>query len=219
MTASSGGVTNAPRVLTAWNEPNHYLQPTFGSVSGGRRAGRFYNALRRLCEKAQFNCTVAAGDFIENNHIRRYTKYFKEGAHIRAGEPPAAWAYHPYRTAFFAPSLAAAKTSYEAIRAGFTGVGTVHYTQVWFTEIGGRYTRTGSETDQVAQSRQRDQLCMAIRLARSYSEITRFYQYELRGGLPWDTGLMDSTGATTRQTYDTYRYYAAKAGSSTNACP
>jgi hypothetical protein len=210
------GGAGAPRIVTAWNEPNDAHQPTFGSATGGQRAGQFFSALRRLCSNT-YNCTVAAGDFIDNNYIGRYTTYFRQGAKMTASNPPAAWAYHPYSSAANSTSLANAESRYAAVKAGFVGVAGSHHTPVWITEIGGFYTKAAGESEATAQARQRTQLCRMIQVARNHSEIKRFYQYELRGGPPFDTGLMDSNG-NKRSVYDTYRYYSAKAGSSSNAC-
>ena len=215
------------RLFTAWNEPNYGKQPTHVNPSGLVRAGVYWNRLNHLCKSRDgnnrlvYNCTVAAGDFADDQTLFPAIEPYKRGMSY-GPHKPAAWALHPYRTMHL--TNAGAQTRVQRFLAAI-GDGP----KLWLTEAGGRVYQYGSK-------RAKTDLCNLMSF-RSFSDrITRIYQYELYGPpvhdadgkdphAPvfqdnFDSALVqndyDSNKLERRPLYSVFQYYSAATG--TNPC-
>ena len=170
-----------------WNEINHVSQPTARSP---RRAAEYYNVVRKQCP----DCTVLAGDVLDQAGMTRYVKQYQR--HLD-GEPEI-WGLHNYadtnrfRTSGLRDLLRAVKGD------------------VWLTETGGivKFGRNFPRDERRAAR----SISFALKLARDNERVKRVYLYNWTGAQPdarFDSGLIGSDG-TARPGYDALK--AALAG-------
>jgi len=137
------GNTMRPRQFSAWNEPNIGGQPTHGPRM--ERAGVYWSRLNHLCKlkntsgKLIYNCTVAAGEMVDDNslfvHLRDYQKGMNYGS-----RPPAEWALHAYHTGHVTPSNTPDKMQAQ-IKRFLKDIGPTP--KLWLTEQGGEVHKFG----------------------------------------------------------------------------
>lgn len=204
------GGKGRPRTFTAWNEPNGDSQPTrvakensgYPGISGLRMAGKYYSALRSRCRDSRFDCTVAAGDFLDKDRYLDGVDDYKKGIANRADDPPIVWALHPYGTVAKVRDATGRARRLEAFVR--TAIGRSSRSKVWITETGGLFN---NRTDAQAT----EDFCKSIALATGNNRVTRYYHYTLQGGGDFDTGLIDANGVF-RDIYQRYAYYSAERG-------
>jgi hypothetical protein len=166
---------------SAWNEENHYLQPT---ARNPRRAADYFNVLSRDCR----HCTVTAADVLDITNMAAWTRDFLRWAHH-----PRVWGLHNYT------DLSAGESwrTEEFLR--------IVPGQVWFTETGGvvwRYEHYNRSFVVHNESYAAEVAGHLISLANVSSRVTRIYYYQWRVSqtlswarkhphtLTWDSGLI-----------------------------
>jgi len=76
----------AVHVFSAWNEENHYIQPTAKSP---KLAASYYKILRRVCP----TCQVVAADMLDDANLASWLKQFLKYTH----GTPRLWGLHNYQ--------------------------------------------------------------------------------------------------------------------------
>jgi hypothetical protein len=76
----------AVRVFSAWNEENHYIQPT---AKNPKLAASYYKILRRVCP----TCQVVAADMLDDANLASWLKQFLKYTH----GTPRLWGLHNYQ--------------------------------------------------------------------------------------------------------------------------
>jgi hypothetical protein len=169
---------------SAWNEENHYLQPTSRNP---QRAAQYFNLLSLYCR----SCSITAADVLDIANMAEWVGKFLHYAHH-----PRLWGLHNYvdlsagsheRTSLFLRMVPG---------------------QVWFTETGGvvwRYEHAngGHRAYYISHSEAYASQVAGhlLALAGISSRITRVYYYQWRvphslswakqhGKLSWDSGLL-----------------------------
>ncbi len=197
---------------TAWNEPDHPVQPTFNHPY---RAGQFWHTAWNAC-RAVPKCTVAAGDFSD---VPAYftAAYFSDYVH-GTSRHPSVWAFHPYYAAHHVreghADLRWLERFTSATQAKSPG------SSIWLTEAGpiraapGKPERTPQEAVD-AMSR----LLTEIPAAPGLEErLKRLYVYQWKGDSGWDSGLVAASNNCARQVYYEFRLVTAGNGGTTR-CP
>jgi hypothetical protein len=165
---------------SAWNEENHYLQPTSRNP---RRAADYFNVLNRDCR----HCTVTAADVLDITNMTEWTRKFLRYAHH-----PRYWGLHNYTDLSAGESWRTAE--FLRIVPG----------QVWFTETGGvvwRYEHYNHSYVVHSESYAAEVASHLIGLANISGRVTRIYYYQWRvpqtlswarkhHTLTWDSGLI-----------------------------
>ena len=179
------------KYYTAWNEPNHRLQPT---ANNPKRAGQYYNKLDALCGNA---CAVLAGDFLDAGLKNSYLTAYKNALERKS---PPLWSYHPYQ--------GGARHGSQRFRDFLSATsGTV-----WLAEAGAHVRDHVSTTDcpatyTVAQKEscaKRD-LEYLYGFGRIGNRVKRFYLYTWTGQSSFDTGLLDYVDGHLRtEPYNSY---------------
>lgn len=182
------------RWYTAWNEPNHPLQPTH---TRPRRAGEYWSILQSQCDADRRNpCAVAAGDFVDSGSLARsgYIGRYREGM----GRWPRLWAWHAYS--------AGRRRSSRSLQAFLeaTSCSSCPRSMVWLTEQGGLVSERKRKTRQSPEKADAD-LRYLLSLPGLSERITRFYVYHWKGDSNWDSGLIDERTNRPRPAYDTFR--------------
>ena len=175
------------REYAPWNEINHVSQPTARSP---RRAAEYYNVLRKQCS----DCTVLAGDVLDQAGMVRYVKQYQR--HLE-GEPET-WGLHNY-----ADTNRFRTSGLRDLLSTVSG-------EVWLTETGGivKFGRSFPRDEKRAARSIR----FALKLARDNERVKRVYLYNWTGAqrdARFDSGLIGSDG-TARPGYDALK--AALAG-------
>ncbi len=182
------------RWYTAWNEPNHGLQPTH---TRPRRAGEYWSILQSQCDADRRNpCAVAAGDFVDAGSLIRsgYVERYRGGM----GRWPRLWAWHAYS--------AGRRRSSRSLQAFLeaTSCSSCPRSMVWLTEQGGLVSERKRKTRQSPEKADAD-LRYLLSLPNLSERITRFYVYHWKGDSNWDSGLIDERTNRPRPAYDTFR--------------
>jgi len=164
-----------PRVKTysAWNEINHYSQPTFRNPT---RAAQFTNALAKACR----GCRIVAADLLDQAGASRYLARFKRALKVKAK----IWGLHNYSDT----NRSRSKGTKEFLRATRRG-------EVWLTETGG-VVKFGKSFP-YSPSRAARSTRYAFKLARSNRRIKRLYLYNFYGverSARFDAGLIGPDG-------------------------
>ena len=166
------------RLISPWNEANHYTQPTSRDPAA---AARFANAVRRVCPR----CTIVLADVLDQadqgTNTRRSPSYSDTLAWIAK-----------YRRALKVPRRICGLHNYADINR-FRSVGTrtliraLGCRQIWLTEAGGIYHLGAFRPNARRQARA---IRWMFRLARSTPRIKRLYVYTWFGGMTpgWDSG-------------------------------
>lgn len=192
-----------------------------------KRAGVYWNRLNSLCKQRNqsgtyvYNCSVAAGDFVDDSTLFSGMRSYKDGMSYGSNKP-SAWALHPYHTMHLSPADAEAR-----IARFFTAIGSGP--NLWLTEGGGRVYLYGSV-------RAKTDLCNLMKFPTFDSRITRLYQYQLVGPSvsaddgkdphgsvnpndKFDSALIENDhyadghdALNKRNLYDVFRYYSAASG-------
>jgi hypothetical protein len=166
---------------SAWNEENHYLQPTSRNP---QRAAQYFNLLSLYCRK----CSVTAADVLDISNMAEWVEKFLHFAHH-----PRVWGLHNY-------------TDLSAGESWRTEL-FLHLVpgQVWFTETGGvvwRYEHFNHSYVVHSESYAAQVASHLVGLASISSRVTRIYYYQWRvpqtlswarqhpGKLTWDSGLI-----------------------------
>ncbi|MGH2968995.1 MAG: hypothetical protein ACRDK0_08010 [Solirubrobacteraceae bacterium] len=169
-----------PRVRTvvAWNEINHFTQPTYKNP---KAAARFTTIARKVFKGG----TVVAADILDqadNTRARRPT-YRSATRYVKA-----------FRRYYKGPRKVCGVHNYSDINR-FRSTGTkaiikaLGCKQVWLTEAGGIFKFSGFKA---SQKRQLKATKYMFRLARSNKRIKRLYVYTWFGGVTsrFDAGLV-----------------------------
>jgi hypothetical protein len=165
---------------SAWNEENHYLQPTSRNP---RRAADYFNVLNRDCR----HCIVTAADVLDIPNMAEWTHQFLHYAHS-----PRYWGLHNY------VDLSAGESWRTALFLSIVPG------QVWFTETGGvvwRYEHYNHSYVIHSESYAAEVASHLIGLANISSRVARIYYYQWRvpqtlawakhhRTLTWDSGLI-----------------------------
>ena len=165
------------RDWSAWNEANHYGQPTGRKP---RLAARYWLALRKACA----GCRVLGADLLDQPNMVKWVRAFQRAAHRR----PAQWGLHNY---------------VDANRLRTTGTRRLlraTHAQIWLTETGGLVTRrNGSATKLAAGPAHAAKVTRFIltKLVRLSPRIARVYLYHWNANaaaLTWDSGFVGPDG-------------------------
>lgn len=165
------------RHFVAWNESNHYGEPT------GRRpekAARLYRVLKAECR----GCQVAAADLLEQRNMVPWVRRFVKAARHQ----PRYWGLHNY---LGANRFSVKQT--EELLAATKG-------EIWLTEVGGLVRRNNGSRTKLPQG-----VAHATRVTRFIFDrlvplsprITRVYLYHWNAratDTSWDSGLVDAKG-------------------------
>jgi hypothetical protein len=182
------------RDYSAWNEENHYLEPTSRDP---QRAAQYFNLLTLLCP----SCNVTAADVLDIPNMAEWTGKFLHFAHH-----PRLWGLHNYA------DLSAG--SHERTSLFLSMVPG----QVWFTETGGvvwryEHANNGHGAYYIVHSEAyaAEVAGHLLALAHISSRVSRVYYYQWRvprtlswakahGKLSWDSGLI-RPDCTVRQAF------------------
>jgi hypothetical protein len=170
---------------SAWNEENHYLEPTSRDP---RRAAQYFNLFAKLCA----TCNVTAADVLDISNMAEWTRKFLRYAHR-----PRLWGLHNYTDL-----SAGSHTRTSQFLSIVPGT-------VWFTETGGvvwRYEHPNSGRRGYfivhSESYAAEVAGHLVALAHVSSRVTRIYYYQWRvpytlgwarahhARLSWDSGVL-----------------------------
>jgi hypothetical protein len=170
---------------SAWNEENHYLEPTSGNP---RRAAQYFNLFAKLCP----TCSVTAADVLDIGNMADWTRKFLRYAHH-----PTLWGLHNYTD--LSAGSHARTSQFLSIVPG----------TVWFTETGGvvwRYEHPNSGRRGYfivhSEGYAAEVAGHLLALAHVSSRVTRVYYYQWRvpntlawarahhARLSWDSGVL-----------------------------
>jgi hypothetical protein len=170
---------------SAWNEENHYLEPTSRDP---RRAAQYFNLFAKLCA----TCNVTAADVLDISNMSEWTRKFLRYAHR-----PRLWGLHNYTD--LSAGSHARTSQFLRIVPG----------TVWFTETGGvvwRYEHPNSGRRGYfivhSESYAAEVAGHLVALAHVSSRVTRIYYYQWRvpstlawarahhARLSWDSGVL-----------------------------
>lgn len=165
--------------LSAWNEANHWTQPTHRNP---RRAAQYYNLLRAECPR----CRIVAADVLDQRGMDAWLKTFK-----RYARKPKLWGLHNYGDSnHLRPVRKSGTARFLKLVRG----------EVWLTETGGivRFGRTRTfRGGRAAEARAARATRHTFALARSSRRIKRVYLYHWDSDPvfdTWDSGLIDNQG-------------------------
>jgi hypothetical protein len=171
--------------FSAWNEENHYLEPTSRDP---RRAAQYFNLFAKLCT----GCNVTAADVLDIGNMAEWTRKFLRYAHH-----PTLWGLHNYTD--LSAGSHARTSQFLRIVPG----------TVWFTETGGvvwRYEHPNSGRRGYfivhSEAYAAEVAGHLVALAHVSSRVTRIYYYQWRvpntlawarshhARLSWDSGVI-----------------------------
>jgi len=197
------------RAYTAWNEPNHPAEPTYGHEF---QTGQFWRKLHWQCTRPGGpQCVVAAGDFADGTFFHWRTPdgvdhpyKFREYLH-GTGVTPSIWAWHAYldglnRTSTWLSKFKARLPKYKKPS------GQLAPPLIWLSEQGGWVTHEtrcgqGSPTGSCLTAATDDfKHILSLPAKINSYQLTRLYAYQWRGDSGWDSGILDRTDKT-RQMY------------------
>jgi hypothetical protein len=182
------------REYNAWNEANHFSQPTYKSP---KRAAQYYKALKSVCRK----CTIVAADLLDQRTVKRGSrKYLSAPDYARkfnryAGRGSKVWGLHNYA---------------DANRFRTTGISSLARAvrgSIWLTETGGLVklgdncgTRTKAGKGcpwPYSTSRAKRATSYLFKIAKRNKRIKRIYLYEWSSAESadrFDAGLIGPDG-------------------------
>ena len=165
------------KTMSAWNEANHPLQPTWRRP---KRAARYYNIMRQECR----GCRIVAADVLDGPNMLPWLAKFK-----RYARRPRIWGVHSYADAnYFRPySRSATRQLLRAVKG-----------EVWLTEAGGivrfrRHWRGGKR----GEARAANAVEHTFAVARSNRRIKRVYLYHWDADVKfttWDSAFVAPNG-------------------------
>jgi hypothetical protein len=181
------------RNVVAWNEINHFTQPTYKNP---KAAARFTTIARKVFKGG----TVVAADILDQaDNVRAKRPTFRSATrYIKA-----------FRKAYKGPRSVCGVHNYSDINR-FRSTGTkalikaLGCKQIWLTEAGGLYKFVGYKAD---QKRQLKATKYMFKVAKANKRIKRLYVYTWFGAprsARFDAGLVDTRGKA-RKAYNEVR--------------
>ncbi len=168
--------------FTPWNEENHYFEPT---AHNPKRAAQYYNVMASYCH----SCAITAADVLDEGNMASWIEQF-----MRYARHPHIWGLHNYLD----------------LNHGGHGQTSLFLSmvpgEVWFTETGGlvwRYERGSHHFVYRGDIYAWRAASRLVGLSKISKRITRIYYYQWRvpvtlaqakrhrGGITWDSGLID----------------------------